>query len=524
MGILDELISNNEQPILFIGSGMPIRYFKNFPSWLELLKHLWSRTHKTEEDMYSAMYEIRSNIISMSPGLTENEIDFRTNTKLAKNIEDTFNLGFAKNNITINDFSVKDAYETKISPFRKEIANYLINSEFNDEKTNERNQFKNLLFKARAIFTTNYDLLLEELVDGEFTVFNRQEDIFMSKIDYGEIYKVHGSVKSPNDIIITSDDYNKFWNHSVLISAKIISFLMDSPIVFMGYSLTDTNIASILRSFTESLDHEQRRALSKRIVYVSYKPDEATLIEYVKESEVLGTQLTVIETDDFGAIFDKLCLIDQGVPVSYVRQFKQHIRDLIIERGKAGSLKTLLISPTELDSPDLQNERLVIAIGNETVVFSYPSRNDYFKDYMKDTPSIPAAVALRYIAAQSLNTRLPFFKHLRGIVLEDTSLRADEILRIRQRVNNNRTIDRCRNSINQAHRQTFNSLVNITNLHSLPYKELDLISYNVENLDRNQVKAYIVEKLDSINHVEWKKLGTYIARLAVVWDILTNQT
>lgn len=41
MEFLEHLKSNNEFPIIFIGSGITQRYFKDAPTWDELLQKLW---------------------------------------------------------------------------------------------------------------------------------------------------------------------------------------------------------------------------------------------------------------------------------------------------------------------------------------------------------------------------------------------------------------------------------------------------------------------------------------------------
>ena len=38
---LENLRENNEFPIIFIGSGITQRYFKNAPTWDNLLREIW---------------------------------------------------------------------------------------------------------------------------------------------------------------------------------------------------------------------------------------------------------------------------------------------------------------------------------------------------------------------------------------------------------------------------------------------------------------------------------------------------
>lgn len=44
MKFLEELIKNNQYPIIFIGSGITQRYFNNAPTWEGLLKNNMGKT------------------------------------------------------------------------------------------------------------------------------------------------------------------------------------------------------------------------------------------------------------------------------------------------------------------------------------------------------------------------------------------------------------------------------------------------------------------------------------------------
>ena len=48
---------------------------------------------------------------------------------------------------------------------------------------------------------------------------------------------------------------------------------MEYPIIFMGYSISDSNIQSIIKSIVNCLDVEQIEKLADRFVFVEYKQD-----------------------------------------------------------------------------------------------------------------------------------------------------------------------------------------------------------------------------------------------------------
>ena len=55
MNSLDKIVKNKKLPVLFIGSGIPKRYLKNFPSWDELLKESFKKV--TSDPFYLGNYK-----------------------------------------------------------------------------------------------------------------------------------------------------------------------------------------------------------------------------------------------------------------------------------------------------------------------------------------------------------------------------------------------------------------------------------------------------------------------------------
>lgn len=98
-----------------------------------------------------------------------------------------------------------------------------------------------------------------------------------------------------------------------MISAKIISMLLHSPIIFLGYSLTDRNVRKIIKDFTCSLSEEEKLELEKRLIVVQWESDMKEIEEEVIIDKDLGCRLTVIKTDNFLELYKKLSTINQGV-------------------------------------------------------------------------------------------------------------------------------------------------------------------------------------------------------------------
>lgn len=52
-----------------------------------------------------------------------------------------------------------------------------------------------------------------------------------------------------------------------------MTIFMEFPIIFMGYSISDSNIKNILKAIVGCLDSVQVKLLQERFVFVEYKQD-----------------------------------------------------------------------------------------------------------------------------------------------------------------------------------------------------------------------------------------------------------
>lgn len=79
--------------------------------------------------------------------------------------------------------------------------------------------------------------------------------IFSSTYSVGEIYKIHGSYREPKSLVLTEDDYDNFSKKYPYLAAKLITIFIEHPVVFLGYSISDSNIQEILQSIVACLDN-----------------------------------------------------------------------------------------------------------------------------------------------------------------------------------------------------------------------------------------------------------------------------
>lgn len=269
-----------------------------------------------------------------------------------------------------------------------------------------------MISKARFIVTTNYDMLIEKELNNSIDVKIGNKGLFSNGNELGELYKIHGSISNPNSIVITENDYEQLHRTSAIINAKILSKLTESPILFLGYSLTDKNIQSVLKDLADNIPFSIDKA-SQRIGVVQYDKGKQNIAESTADTDY-GVYYTNLVTDNFAEIYTKISQINQGVTPIEISKYQSMIKQIIITKGKKGKLKHVLTSVGDLQNlPEkLKTQDIVVALGDSKYIYKYPDYVDYVKDYYLNPDNMPRDIALQFILHTSPQSTLPVSKYL----------------------------------------------------------------------------------------------------------------
>jgi hypothetical protein len=129
---------------------------------------------------------------------------------------------------------------------------------FGKEPTSvETHRKLSLIKRIPFIITTNYDRLFETAYgDGIISIVSEQELSKTKDQGWGDrkplLYKLHGDVDHPDQLVITRTDYKRFEKESFLWK-RISTLPVEYPIIFIGYSLNDENTRSLLDNIFERL-------------------------------------------------------------------------------------------------------------------------------------------------------------------------------------------------------------------------------------------------------------------------------
>lgn len=532
---LEDIIKNNHYPIVFVGSGMSKRYLENSPDWNSLLLEYWDMLN-TGIEYYTHLHDL-SIRINEQTNKNRNEIDFSVKTEVAAEIENKFNDQFFHGKISVKGLSHKKAYEENISPFRFHLAqrfsNYKLSKNIDKE---EFELFQKVLRKSRIIVTTNYDTLIEDSIRKG----NQHPKLYIgnagffddSSMGWSEIYKIHGSVTDPSSIVITKDDYKRYDQNSILVTAKIMSSMVDSPILFLGYSMTDRNVVKMLNDFSKQLPQEALSKSANRILIVDWDKEINTLQESQMTSTENGKNFsyTLIKTDNYKSLFDKLQSIDEGVSPYEVRRFEDIVKKIVVSKGQKQSLDAYLVSPKNLDELDKKidsGEKIVVALGDTKNIFVTPTTIDYFKDYISEKFEILPQNALRFIANAQQNGRFPMLHHFNNINIDEVPLEGYEKERIKTKINNDESsLQEIQNTVSPSNRIKFNNLDDILKSNMKLAKKLDCITFNISRLNFKEVedliKHQLLDEFCKLYKSRELKRGmekTAYRKLFVAWDV-----
>ncbi len=279
------------QPILFIGSGLARRYI-GAPSWEELLAHLASHCSAIEKGLgfYKQSF--------ISP--------LRIGEEFARLYQEW---AWSKGHNEFPDEMFGEDVEAQ-SYLKFKIAGYLSAlTPSSAEAIKERGHADEISalqqIKPHAIITTNYDQMIEQLFPDHKPIIG-QQILKGSEVSVGEIFKIHGCVSAFSGLVFTQSDYELFSKKKKFLSAKLLTFFNEHPLIFIGYSATDPNIRSILSDIDEALP-EKGGVIPN--VYILQWNDAITPDSSPPREKVISTEdersvrVKLIEADDFSWVF-----------------------------------------------------------------------------------------------------------------------------------------------------------------------------------------------------------------------------
>lgn len=220
------------QPILFVGSGFSKRYARG-PNWEELLTQLAKKCPLIDKDFAYYKQAYNSDLKRIGSVFTDIYREWAWSKGKSEFPADCFNASAPA------DIFIKYA----IAELLKDLGPNYEGSYGSLELDTEIEALKNI--SPHAIITTNYDEVIEPLFPEYETTIGQQ---IMRKgyLAIGEIFKIHGCRTVPQSLVVNEADYQRFDEDHKYLSAKLLTYFIEHPLIFIGYRADDPNIKSIL--------------------------------------------------------------------------------------------------------------------------------------------------------------------------------------------------------------------------------------------------------------------------------------
>lgn len=520
MSIKDELHAHLSQfvtaPFLFVGSGLSRRYV-NSDTWAQLLERFANQIGKPYARYHSAA---NGDYPKIATALAQ---DFHNHWWDDERYE-------ASRTTYPNPQKISSPLKIEVSAY---VAGLLANL---PDKGALREEIE-LLKKAvvQGVITTNYDPMLENFFN--LTVFTGQEELlFSDPLGVGEIYKIHGSYEKPESLVLTAEDYELFKNRNTYLAAKLLTLFVEHPIIFLGYSLTDSNVQDILLSISKILTKDNISKLQDRLIFIQW--DETSTSPQMVQSVIPVGNLSIpiwqINVSDFKEIFQALSQLKERIPLRLLRRVKDQITELV--RTSDPKNKTYV---TDLDdSVNAADVDVVVGVGLENKLQLHAqgivglNRHDLLRDIIEPKLEPNNSEAMELVVMRVLpkhlagRTNTPIFKYLRACkYLNDDGSAAVDTLpsAVKLRVNQGASFFKPGSSIKRRAAELAKGVTDFQQFleESSMYEiSLALSVMKHEYIDLPILQIKLKKELDTLSN---STMPTELAKAICIYDIVMNQ-
>jgi hypothetical protein len=274
------------QPIVFVGSGLSRRWL-SMPTWKDLLGWAIDECSDIKKPLNFFMQQENGDLSLVA-------------SRISKDYQ-SWAWGDGREHfpdILFESEVPKDIYlKYHICRYLKSFGVKVI-----DDHSAEAEAFSSI--RPQSVITTNYDKLIEAVLPDYQPVLGRGL-ITAPFANIGEIYKIHGTVDKPSSVVITHDDYSGFSQRRKYLTAKLLTFFAEHPILFVGYSIEDENIRNVLHDLDQAMEIPGDLVSNVFVLSRPTAPNPATE-KIVQVSPSKGVRVQAIEAEDFQWVFEAL--------------------------------------------------------------------------------------------------------------------------------------------------------------------------------------------------------------------------
>ncbi|MEE3028853.1 MAG: SIR2 family protein [Pseudomonadota bacterium] len=329
-------------PFLFVGSGFSRRYI-GIEDWTGLLAKFCNGLKPFEYYLSKANGELPLVAKLMSADFNEywwsNEAYSASRNK--------------------NQGKIKD----QTSALRVEICEYLRSASVVKYKESEFSDELALISQLNVdgIITTNWDRLLEELFPDYKVYIGQQELLFSNPQSIGEIYKIHGCSSRPRSLVLTDEDYLDFNDRNAYLAAKLITIFVEHPVLFIGYSVSDENISSLLLSISKCIGESAAVQLKDNLIFVQRlkEGEKEGVSDTFLTLDGIKIPIVVIKANSFSSVYEAINESKRKIPARVLRYCKEQLYEIV--KTQSPEEKICVIDIDQVENKD--DIEFVVGVG-----------------------------------------------------------------------------------------------------------------------------------------------------------------
>lgn len=274
--------------------------------------------------------------------------------------------------------------------------------------------------------------------------------------------------------------------------------MIEAPIMFLGYSLSDRNVRKLLSDFASQLPNEDIRKTINRISIIDYSPNEERILEEMMRDHELDIGYLLIKTDNYKSFYEQISTINEGLSPHEVLRYQKAIKDIVISAGSKGKLDSVLVSPNQMEDLEEQireGKNIVVALGNKKNIFVFPDIVSYIQDYIFNANEFLPTIALTFAAKDgNKRTKTPFRKYLKENEVHSLGLSDSVIKKLKNKINESPSLNHIIDNLSSYYKKEHNSLEEIERCNYNQTRLVNIIIYNIHRISPEDLDSYIKEK------------------------------
>lgn len=394
-------------PFLFIGSGLSLRYTGS-PNWVGLLRAVCEDV--LGDEFAYARYDAQARV-DVSAGRAYSELPH-----VATLMEPDVNAVL----LSSDGFEAfRRAHREELlggaSPLKTYVADLV--SRFQIQQGDEtRALAKAGSDKVSGVITTNYDALCETLFPSYEAYVGEGSLLFSEPSFAQEVYEIHGSARVPDSMVLTDADYAEFSARRKYLAAKLLTIFIEYPVVFLGYSIQDENVKSILGDVCECVPPEKLGRLHDRLIFVQHGWD-TSVSDHTMDLGGHLLSMTCITTDDFLSVYGALLQSQRMYSPKVIRELRGSVFRLAERIDPTSEVVTSGFDAV-LDHME-PGQRIAIQVATTPAGVGMPiTSEDIFQDVvLDDLHQDPHFVVDTYLTSyvRRMPNVMPVFKYIQDM-------------------------------------------------------------------------------------------------------------